>query len=135
MQISGKMIRTFVSFIIENGFKKVKFHVQGDMKEYTKREIELIRKTVVELLKCKAKDIFVSGLDHSSSFFVIVSIREDYIRNLFELEEHDEEKLASLRINCFIVDCVTVYLNVQKGKFLINLILVDTYIYFFNINS
>lgn len=129
------MIRTFVSFIIENGFKKVKFHVQGDMKEYTKREIELIRKTVVELLKCKAKDIFVSGLDHSSSFFVIVSIREDYIRNLFELEEHDEEKLASLRINCFIVDCVTVYLNVQKGKFLINLILVDTYIYFFNINS
>lgn len=133
--MSGKMIRTFVSFIIENGFKKVKFHVQGDMKEYTKREIELIRKTVVELLKCKAKDIFVSGLDHSSSFFVIVSIREDYIRNLFELEEHDEEKLASLRINCFIVDCVTVYLNVQKGKFLINLILVDTYIYFFNINS
>lgn len=131
MQISGKMIRTFVSFIIENGFKKVKFHVQGDMKEYTKREIELIRKTVVELLKCKAKDIFVSGLDHSSSFFVIVSIREDYIRNLFELEEHDEEKLASLRINCFIVDCVTVYLNVQKGKFLINLILVETYIYFF----
>lgn len=124
--MSGKMIRTFVSFIIENGFKKVKFHVQGDMKEYTKREIELIRKTVVELLKCKAKDIFVSGLDHSSSFFVIVSIREDYIRNLFELEEHDEEKLASLRINCFIVDCVTVYLNVQKGKFLINLILVDT---------
>lgn len=133
--MSGKMIRTFVSFIIENGFKKVKFHVQGDMKEYTKREIELIRKTVVELLKCEAKDIFVSGLDHSSSFFVIVSIREDYIRNLFELEEHDEEKLASLRINCFIVDCVTVYLNVQKGKFLINLILVDTYIYFFNINS
>lgn len=124
--MSGKMIRTFVSFIIENGFKKVKFHVQGDMKEYTKREIELIRKTVVELLKCKAKDIFVSGLDHSSSFFVIVSIREDYIRNLFELEEHDEEKLASLRINCFIVDCVTVYLNVHKGKFLINLILVDT---------
>lgn len=90
------------------------------MKEYTKRDIELIRKTVVQLLKCKAKDVFVSGFDHSSSFYVIVSIREDYTRNLFALEENDEEKLAALRINCFIVDCVTVYLNDQEGNFLIN---------------
>lgn len=111
----------FFFFFIENGFKKVKFHVQADIKQYTKKEIEIIRNTVVELLTCKTKDIFVSGFDHSSSFYVIVSIREDYIKNMFALEEHDEQKLAALRINCFMVDCVTVYLNDQKGKFSVNL--------------
>lgn len=95
--------------------------MQADMKQYTKKEIEIIRNTVVELLICKTEDIFVSGFDHSSSFYVIVSIREDYIKNMFALEEHDKQKLAALRINCFMVDCVTVYLNDQKGKFSVNL--------------
>lgn len=108
----------------------MKFHVQGYLKEYTTEDIEHIRNTVAKLLNCTEDDILINGFDHSSSFYIIVSIREAYIRNLFALEEHDEEKLAELSINCFIVDFVTVYLNHPKGKFLLNLKFLEILILF-----
>lgn len=111
----------YISFIIENGFQTVKFHVEGYLKEYTTDDIKLIINTVAKLLNCTTNDILIGGFDHASSFHLIVAIREAYIRNLFEFEENDEEKLAELSINCFIVDILTVYLRHPKGKFILNL--------------
>lgn len=98
----------------ENGFQKVKFHVEGYLKEYTTDDIKLIINTVAKLLNCTTNDILIGGFDHASSFHLIVAIREAYIRNLFDFEENDEEKLAELSINCFIVDILTVYLRHPK---------------------
>lgn len=117
MLIIREKIKTqmYFFFIIENGFKKVKFHVQGYLEKYTTKQIELIRKTVAALLRCTVEDIFVSGFDHSSSFYVVVSIRQAYCRNLFALEDDGKEKLLELNIDYLVVDFLIVYLN-HPGK-------------------
>lgn len=102
--------------IIENGFKEVKFHVQGNLKDYNQEQIDIIKETVATILRCTINDIFVSGFDHSSSFFVIISIRQIYIKYLFSIDDYDKEKL---HIDYFIMDCKTVYLKRFKGKHLI----------------
>lgn len=105
--------------IIENGFKEVKFHVQGNLKDYNQEQIAIIKETVATILRCTINDIFVSGFDHSSSFFVIISIRQIYIKYLFSIDDYDKEKLIGLHIDYFIMDCKTIYLKRFKGKHLI----------------
>lgn len=111
--------------IIENGFKEVKFHVQGNLKDYNHEQIDIIKETVATLLRCTLDDIFVSGFDHSSSFFVIISIRQIYIKYLFAIDDNDKEKLIGLHIDYFIIDCKTVYLKRSKGKQLVYLTLLN----------
>lgn len=103
---------------LENGFKRVKFHVQGNLKDYNQEQIDIIKETVATLLGCTLDDIFVSGFDHSSSFFVIISIKQIFVKYLFLLDDNDKEILAGLHIDYFVVDYVPVYLNRSKGKLL-----------------
>lgn len=90
--------------------------MKGDLTNYTKKQIETIRETVAALLRCTATDIYVSGLDHSTSFFVVISIKQDYLKNLLAMGKQDQEKLIEMKIDHFIVDFVTVYLRHPKGK-------------------
>lgn len=102
--------------IIENGFTEVRFHVQGNLKDYNQEQIDIIKETVATILRCTINDIFVSGFDHSSSLFVIISIRQIYIKYLFSIDDYDKEKLIGLHIDYFIMDCKTVYLKRFKGN-------------------
>lgn len=104
----------FYEMPTENGHNQVKFHVTGNLTNYTKGQIETIRETVAVILRCTATDIYVSGLDHSTSFFVVISIKQNYLKNLLAMGEQDQEKLIELKIDHFIVDFVTVYLRYPK---------------------
>lgn len=88
----------------------------GNLTNYTKGQIETIRETVAVILRFTATDIYVSGLDHSTSFFVVISIKQNYLKNLLAMGEQDQEKLIELKIDHFFVDFVTVYLLYPKGK-------------------
>lgn len=99
----------------------MKFYVEGYLKEYIIDDIKFIINIVVKLFNCMINDILIGGFDYVFSFYFIVVIREVYIRNLFDFEENDEEKLVELSINCFIVDILIVYFRYLKGKFILNL--------------
>lgn len=103
-------------YYLENGFSKVKFHVKAHLPDYTTKQIEIIKDTVAAILGCTTAGIFVSGYDHSTSFFVVLSIRQLYLRKLFAMEEQEKEKLTGLNIDYFIVDFITVYINRPNGK-------------------
>lgn len=108
----------FLFDIVENGFKNVKFHVQGNLKDYNHEQIDIIKITVATLLRCTLQDIHVNGFEHSTSFFVTLSISEAYLTELFAMDESDKGKLARLHIDYFIADFRIVYLKRPKGKIL-----------------
>lgn len=100
-----------------NGYKKVKFHIQGDISNYTADQIEIIKETVAAAVGCKNEEIHLNGFCKSTSFFVVLSIKERCINGLFNMKQQDKEKLTSLNINYFIVDSDHVYLEHPKGNF------------------
>lgn len=94
-----------------------KFHVQGDISNYTSDQIGIIKETVAAIVRCDKEEIHLNGLCNSTSFFVVLSIIESCMKRLFNMKEQDKEKLISLNINYFIVDSFPVYLQKSKGNF------------------
>lgn len=80
-------------------------------------QIELIRKAVSGLLRCTVEDIFLNETDHrSQSSYVVVAIKQAYLRNLVGLEDHDKKKLIGMHIDSYIAGPLTVYLKDPNGK-------------------
>lgn len=100
-----------------NGYKTVQFHVQGSISDYTTNQIEIIKETVAAIVGCDNEEIHLNGFCKSTSFFVVLSIKEKYINSLFNMKQQDKEKLIGLNINYFIIDSDHVYLNNPKGNF------------------
>lgn len=100
-----------------NGYKKVQFHVQGNISNYTTDQIVIIKETVAAIVGCDNEEIHLNGFCKSSSFFVVLSMKEKYVKSLFNMKQQDEEKLISLNINYFIIDSDHVNLKSQKGNF------------------
>lgn len=98
----------------ENGFKNVKFHVEGNISDYSKEDIKKIKDTVAVILKCTADDISISGICQATSFFVVISIKAKYKRNLLSLVASDREKICRLNIDYFIVD--STFVRLTRGK-------------------
>lgn len=94
-----------------------KFHVQGDISNYTADQIGIIKETVAAIVRCDKEEIHLNGFCKSTSFFVVLSIKESCMEGLFNMKEQDKEKLISLNINYFIVDSCRVYLQNSKGNF------------------
>lgn len=79
----------------------------GNLSHYTKEEISNILETVAAILECKKEEIFVNGIRHSSSFIVVFSVKEIYLRNILAMKQQDKDKLCSLNIDYFIIECLT----------------------------
>lgn len=99
-----------------NGYKTVQFHVQGSISDYTTNQIEIIKETVAAIVGCDNEEIHLNGFCKSTSFFVVLSIKEKYINSLFNMKQQDKEKLIGLNINYFIIDSDHVYLNNPKEE-------------------
>lgn len=99
-----------------NGYKKAQFHVQGDILNYTKDQIGIIKETVAAIVGCDNEEIHLNGLCTSTSFFVVLLIKEIYVNVLLNIGQEDKEKLISLNINYFLVDSDQVDLENPKGK-------------------
>lgn len=100
-----------------NGYKKVQFHVQGNISNYTAEQIGLIRETVAAIVGCDSEEIDLNGLCNSTSFFVDLSMKERYVDSLLNMKQQDKEKLILLNIDYFIVDLNFEYLKNPKGNF------------------
>lgn len=100
-----------------NGYKKVQFHVQGNISNYTADQIGIIKETVAAIVGCDNEEIHLNGFYNSDSFFVVLSMKERYVNGLFNMKPQDEEKLVNLNINYFIQDSDHVYLINPKGSF------------------
>lgn len=107
---------TSISFIFYavNGFKKVEFHVQGDVSGYTRAYINHVIKTVAVMLGCKDEDILLNGVRHSKSFLLSLLVKEIYISKL--LKEKDCIKLIRYNIDYLIIDGEIIRLERPKGK-------------------
>lgn len=97
-----------------NGYKKVQFHVQGNITNYTLNQIRIIKETVAAIVGCDNEEIHLNGLSKSTSFLVVLLMKERYINGLFNMKQQDKEKLANLNINYFIAD--SNYLYLEKGN-------------------
>lgn len=99
-----------------NGYKKVQFHIQGYLKDYTKEHIKNIVEVVADILDCETQEIFVNGVKPSNSFFLVLSLKEVYSRRLSEMNKQDRLRLMKLNIDFFIVDFSTIFLQSREGK-------------------
>lgn len=108
--------RIFFQKNLDNGFKSVQFHIQGDLNDYTKENIQHIVEVVADILECETQEIFVNGVKPSSSFFLVLSLKEVYTRKLSEVNEQDRLRLIKLYIDFIIVDLNTIFLQSLEGK-------------------
>lgn len=107
---------TYVSIISVIGFKNVKFHVKGDVDNYSKKEIDDILEAVAEMVDCEKRDILVNGVLPSMSFIIVLFFNEAYVRRLTFRIKQDCNKLRRLNIDYFIVGEYLFFLESPKGK-------------------
>lgn len=99
----------------EKGFRNVHFHVHGNLNDYGREQIENIKATVASIVECSSEEILVGGFCPSSSFLVVLSIREIYLKRLFNLDQEDKETLGRLDIDYFIIDLKVVFFESSRG--------------------
>lgn len=94
----------------------VKFHVKGDLQNYTKKQIQDIVHVVADILHCKEEDIGIQGLQKSQSFILILSIKKDLTWKLSVINEADLLKFDRLNIDYLIVRERLILLKSSRGK-------------------
>lgn len=94
----------------------MKFHVKGDVDNYSNKEIDDILEELAEMLNCEKWDILVNGVLPSMSFILVLLIKEDFTWRLNALDEQDCKKLGRLNIDYLIVDDELFLLDSSKGK-------------------
>lgn len=99
----------------EKGFSNVHFHVHGNLNDYGREQIENIKATVASIVGCSSEDILIGGFSPSSSFLVVLSIKEIYLKRLCNLDQEDKNKLSRLDIDYFIIDLEVVFFESSKG--------------------
>lgn len=90
--------------------------MKGNLGDYTKEDIQNIVKTVAAMLDCDENDIFVNGVLHSTSFILIISMRESFTQRLSALNAQDSLKLQMLNIDSLSLNGKTITLESVKGK-------------------
>lgn len=100
-----------------NGYKKVQFHVQGNISNYTADQIGIIKESVAAIIGCDNEEIHLNGFYNSDSFFVVLSMKAKYVNGLFNMKQQDKKNLIKLNIDYFIIDSGHIYLKNPKGSF------------------
>lgn len=114
-------VHVFFLYYTGNGYTKVKFHVEGNISNYTADQIKTIKETVAAIVGCHNEEIYLNGFCNSTSFFVVLLIKERYVNGIFNIKQQDKEKLVNLNVNYIIVDSNHVYLKYSKGNFICRL--------------
>ncbi|XP_062592256.1 uncharacterized protein LOC134253689 [Saccostrea cucullata] len=83
----------------ENGYTTVGFHIDGNIKEYSKEDIYSIRDTVANMLECSEEYVVISGIELVKSFLVVLSIKEEYIFAVLSNAQDIFERLRSLNVD------------------------------------
>lgn len=91
----------------ENGYKYVKFHVDGkDFRSYTRDDINILRLRMAKLLFVPQQFVIIRGIEPSSSLLVTLMIPEMYVEILRDLLENGEKfsELCDIGVDTVEVD-------------------------------
>lgn len=102
-------------YFAENGYRNVRFHVVRYLQQFSTEDETKIRETVSNIVGCSIEYVRVHGYLYSSSFFIVLSIKEIYIERLFAMQQHDKERLSQLSIDYFKDDFNTLRLEQTAG--------------------
>lgn len=100
----------------EQGNVNVKFHIKGNLDDYTRQDIDDIVEEVADMLECEKRNILVNGVLHSSSFLLVLSIKETYVWKLSCMNEQDKMKLQRLNIDYLMIGEEVIVLDGSKGS-------------------
>lgn len=78
-------------------------------------EIKSIVDVVADILDCKVEEIRVSGVRPSTSFYLVLSIKENDAQKLSYMNEEDVLRLTKFNIDILIVDENTITINSENG--------------------
>lgn len=95
----------------------VKFHIKGNLDDYTRQAIDDIVQEVADMLECEKRNILVNGVLHSSSFLLVLSIKETYVWKLSCMNEQDKVKLQRLNIDYLMFGEEVIALTGSKGNY------------------
>lgn len=95
----------------------MKFHIKGNLDDYTRQDIDDIVEEVADMLECEKRNILVNGVLHSSSFLLVLSIKETYVWKLPCMNEQDKMKLQRLNIDYLMIGEEVIVLDGSKGNY------------------
>lgn len=75
-----------------------------------------IVEVVADILCCKAEEILVNGVRPSASFYLVLSIQEDYTWKLSNMNEEDLLRLTKFNIDFLNFDENTITINSENGN-------------------
>lgn len=90
--------------------------MRGNLSDYSKKQIEKIKETVASIVGCTPEEIHENGYLKSSSFLVVLSMKESFARKLLNMKQDEKNNLRKLNIDYINMDNDTVYLECSKGK-------------------
>lgn len=94
----------------------MQFHVRGNLSDYTTKHIEKIKETVAVMLGCKSEEILMVGYCPSTSFLVVLSIKDVFLSKLLKMGQSEKKTISKLNIDYLIIDLFIVYVEPSKGK-------------------
>lgn len=105
----------FISFSV-SGYINLKVHVNGNLNEYNRKKIDTIIEEIAQILKYDNRNIRIICVQHSTSFLLVLSIKEADTRKLLFMSEENQLKLRRLNIDYLIVDKEILILDRSKGN-------------------
>ncbi|XP_045198029.2 putative uncharacterized protein DDB_G0268364 [Mercenaria mercenaria] len=102
------------SYEPENGYRYVKFHIDGkDFTNYSRKDLELLRKKVATLLFVPEQFIIIKGIEPASSLVITLMIPDIYVEILKELlDEGSLDDFVDLKgsgVDFVVIDGKAVY--------------------------
>ncbi|XP_060573610.1 uncharacterized protein LOC132731444 [Ruditapes philippinarum] len=105
------------TYLPENGYKYVKFHVDGkDFTNYSRNDVENLRRIVSAILFVPQHFVFICGIEPSSSLVITLMIPDLYVEILQEMLE-DGDVMTTLHetgVDIIDINGQTSY-NIKKG--------------------
>lgn len=103
-------------YFTENGWRNIRFHVDANLHYFSADDEKNIRKTVAYIVGCSIEDVQINGYLKSSSFFVVLAIKDIYVEKLLNMKLQDKDKLRKLSINYFEVGLKPIKLEPTAGE-------------------
>lgn len=99
----------------DNGYKNVHFHVVANIGCYRTENITKVRETVAAIVGCTIEEVLVNGYLHSTSFILVLSIKNNFVHKLLAFKRKDKDTLSKLSIDYFKIDSTIIRLKGLRG--------------------
>lgn len=92
---------------------KVSLHVVDHLENFT--TMENLLQTVADIVDCEPTDINVIALQPENSFIIVMTMREDLVRKLKEINPLKLRKLSQFKVDWIQIEDKVI--NIVEGEF------------------